>query len=170
MDVGKALEVGSPDRLEAARRIRAGVSWIGVLAVFWAVEAPIQFATNQLTADETLAALNTPADGEEAVGPEALPLRLGAPVRDATLAINLLLSAAFGALWWRARRNIRSALNGALLVFALIGLGNAIWQPRALLSGLAVTLLTLILLVRAWKAARALVAIPSSDPLPPTAS
>jgi len=172
MDAASELEVAPPVPSEAERRIRAGVSWIGALAVIWAIGAPIQFAMNQLTADETMAAVEPAADSEAAEPDalEALPLRFTAPVRVGTLAINLLFVGAWGFMWLRARRNVRAALKRSLGLLVLIGVGNAIWQPKALLSGLMVTLLTFILLGGALKATRERPATPSREAPPPVVS
>ncbi|HSY37973.1 MAG TPA: hypothetical protein VLA79_00555 [Polyangia bacterium] len=169
MDAASELEVAPPAPSEAERRIRAGVSWIGALAVIWAIGAPIQFAMNQLTADETMAAVEPAADSE-AAEPDALPLRFAAPVRVGTLAINLLFVGAWGFMWLRAQRNVRAALKRSLGLLVLIGVGNAISQPKTLLSGLMVTLLTFILLGRALKATRERPATPSREAPPPVVS
>ena len=132
----------------AARRIRAGVTWIGVLAVMLAVAAPIQFAMSKLDADEALAEMGAPADSQEAVAIGWLPVELGVRNLEAALAINGLLAAAMGGLWLWGRRNARPALTGALALVVLPLLANAIWQPRALLRGLVSALITLILFGR----------------------
>jgi len=131
------LTVDDPET--RARRIRAGVSWIGALAVIWAVAAPIQIALARLGADQA------------ALGDEAADR--GVALAIAILALDLAPACAMAGLWVWARRRARPAMTAALALYLVSALVNALLRPLTLLGSLLITAVTLAILGRGLKAA-----------------
>jgi hypothetical protein len=152
------LEAGDFQAYQRGRRMRNGATWIGVLAILFAIWAPIVYALGAskvagglarleaFSDDETLA----PIDGVTYTAGELRAQLQRAPWRAAGL--NVALAVLMGGLWLWGRRAPLSAICCALALYVVVQVANALLDPTTIVQGLLIKILALAAL---WKGLRA---------------
>ncbi len=156
---------------ERAKRVRNGSKWIGVLAILFAISAPILFGMRTLANQKGLEHLQTfdddavlkPINGKVYTAGELRKKIQREPYFD--LVATLMLSGLMGALWAWGRRAPLPAIACALALFIVVQVVGALYDPTSIFKGILVKLFAFAALakgLRAALAARAAMRAPAS--------
>jgi hypothetical protein len=150
---------GDDGGYERGRRVRKASKWVGILAILFAVSAPILYEQEQTKTASTLAALNGIEDGQvlRPIGGriytagelrqrlESLPRRV--------LAADLILAGLMAGLWVWARRSPLPAIACALAMFVVVQVVGGIYSPASIFEGLLVKIFALVALIKGLRSA-----------------
>ena len=143
---------------DRGRRMRAGSKWIGMLAILFAVAAPLNYALQKTETDQALAEFDHTAEGDDAAPPDGLHGDSETRVMVSRtllrgLATNLILAAFMGLLWLWGRRAPLPAIGCALALYLVVQVVNGVWDPSSIYKGIFVKLMAVGALWKALKAA-----------------
>jgi hypothetical protein len=153
------MEGGDFQAHDRGRRVRAGSKWIGMLAILFAVAAPLDYALQKTEIDQALAEFDhtgqgdddaASADGIHAESETRLMVR---HVLLRGLAANLILAGLMGVLWLWARRAPLPAIGCALALFLVVQVVAGVWDPSSIYKGIFIKLVALGALWKGLKAA-----------------
>jgi hypothetical protein len=155
------LEGGEFVAHERGRKMRDGSKWIGMLAILFAVSAPIVFAMQKTEADKALSQLSAfdddaplaPIDGKTYTAGELRKEVMREPIQ--LLIGNLILAVLMGVLWFWSRRAPLASIACALALFLVVQLVSAVIDPSSIMKGLLIKIFAVAALGKGLKAALA---------------
>jgi hypothetical protein len=146
---------------DRGRHMRQASTWIGVLAILFAVSAPIVYAMQDAEAEKALAQLDRfddgaelqPIDGKVYTAGELRKQVAREPLQ--ALITNLVLAGLMGVLWLWARRAPLPAIGCALALFIVVEVASAVVDPTTIYKGIIVKVIAVGALVKGLRAALA---------------
>ena len=146
---------------ERGKQVRTGAKWVGVLAILFAVSAPIMFAVQEAQtskAMENLAQFQDdevlqPINGKVYTAGELRRVVQREPYQ--ILVVNGILAVLMGALWLWARRAPLPAIACALALYLVVQVVSAIVDPSSIVKGIIIKLVAFGALYKGFKAALA---------------
>jgi hypothetical protein len=146
------------DLYMGSRRVRRGATWIGVLAVVYAIGAPFNAAMQMVRGDRALGKLSglkdtatlRPIDGHVYTVAEYRHKVETAPMTN--FVTGLVVACLMGLLWRWARRAPLPALVAALVLFVAVQIMSAVVDPGSIATGVVVKVLALVALVQGLRA------------------
>lgn len=145
---------------ERGKQVRAGAKWVGVLAILFAVSAPIMFAMQEATTtNEAMTNLAKfqdddvlqPINGKVYTAGELRRLVEREPYQ--VLVVNGILAVLMGVLWLWARRAPLPAIACALALYLVVQVVSAILDPSSIVKGIIIKLFAFGALYKGFKAA-----------------
>ena len=153
------MEGGDFQAHDRGRRMRAGSKWIGMLAILFAVAAPLNYALQKMETDQALAEFDhtgqrdDAADDDTDIHAESETRLMVKHMLLRGLATNLILAGLMGVLWLWARRAPLPAIGCALALFLVVQVVGGVWDPSSIYKGILIKLVALGALSKGLKAA-----------------
>jgi hypothetical protein len=153
------LEGSDFEAHERGKRVRAGASWVGALALLFAIAAPLMFVVQKMQVDKVLVDLDKFEDDEELAPIDGKTYTAGELRREVTrgpvqaLVVNLILAGLMALLWIWAKRAPLPAIACALALYLVVQLVSAVIDPTSILKGIIIKLLAFLALGKGLKAA-----------------
>jgi len=146
---------------ERGKQVRAGAKWVGVLAILFAVSAPIMFAMQESTTSQAMQNLAQfhddqvlqPIDGKVYTAGELRRLVEREPYQ--VLVMNGILAVLMGVLWLWARRAPLPAIACALALYLVVQVVSAILDPSSIMKGIVIKLIAFSVLYKGFTASLA---------------
>ena len=146
---------------ERGKQVRAGAKWVGVLAILFAVSAPIMFAMQETETSKAMTNLAQfqddevlqPINGKVYTAGELRRLVEREPYQ--VLVVNGILAVLMGVLWLWARRAPLPAIACALALYLVVQVVSAILDPSSIVKGIIIKLFAFVTLYKGFKAALA---------------
>jgi hypothetical protein len=144
---------------ERGKKVRAGAKWVGVLAILFAVSAPLMFALQEATTSKAMANLAQfqddevlqPINGKVYTAGELRRLVEREPYQ--VLVVNGILAVLMSVLWVWARRAPLPAIACALALYLVVQVVSAVLDPSSIMKGIIVKLFAFAALYKGLKAA-----------------
>jgi hypothetical protein len=144
---------------ERGKKVRTGAKWVGVLAILFAVSAPIMFAMQESTTSQAMTNLAQFQD-DEVLQPINGKVYTAGELRRAverepyqTLVMNGILAVLMGVLWLWARRAPLPAIACALALYLVVQVVSAVLDPSSIVKGIIIKLVAFGALYKGLKAA-----------------
>ena len=153
------LEAGDFQAHQRGRRVRDGSKWIGVLAILFAISAPIVYAMQASDIEKGLENLKQFDDDAQLQPIDGKTYTAGQLRKEIeheawfNPVLNVALAVMMGVLWLWARRAPLPAIACALALYVVVQVGTALYDPTTIIKGVLIKVLAIGALVKGLRAA-----------------